>query len=383
MALLAAGLAGALVMTHYRVLFFYATFALAAWAVNRGRGWARLLAVAGLARGLAAPWLARLVQHWILPALSSPSALASAAGYNDFPVDYFRSPLERAWLAAALLALVAGLARRERAAWVLGLWTALTFGLLNIGPAFWLVNNNAWAISLFLPGSVVLGLGLEAAWDGAGRLMAQPPPARAWLGAALRAGLAGALAWAGARGLFAQVAVANAATILATADDVAALEWVAASTPPDAVFLTNSWNWQLHLWAAPDGGAWLWMLTGRRATMPPLDYTYQPEWEAQVRAFNERLAGLAGAQGFSVAAPEFQALLREAGVTHVYIGARGGSLRPEQFMASPDFELLYSNGAAWIFRWRLSQGSGSTSSLFGSAWPWASTIGGRTPSAAR
>lgn len=383
LALLAAGLAAALVMTHYRILFFYVTFVIAAWVVNGGRGWAWLLAVAGFALGLAAPWLARLIQHWILPALSSPSTLASVSGYNDFPVDYFRSPLERAWLAAALLALVAGLARRDRAAWALGLWTALTFGLLNFGPALWLVNNNAWAISLFLPAAALLGLGLEAAWEGAGRLMAQPAPARAWLGAMLRAGLAGALAWAGARGLFAQVAVANAATILATADDVAALEWVAASTPPDAVFLTNSWNWQLHLWAAPDGGAWLWMLTRRRATMPPLDYTYQPDWEARVRAFNERLAALTAAQGFSVAAPEFQALLREAGVTHVYIGARGGALRPEQFTASPDFELLYSNGAAWVFRWRLGQGSGRTNSLFGSAWPWPSTMGARAPSAAR
>jgi hypothetical protein len=48
-------------------------------------------------------------------------------------------------------------------------------------------------------------------------------------------------------------------------------------------------------------------------------------------------------------APETLALLDGLGVTHVYIGARGGSLVPEMFVSSPHYRLLYSNGAAWVF----------------------------------
>ncbi|MBL8056073.1 MAG: hypothetical protein JNK29_05210 [Anaerolineales bacterium] len=381
---LAAGLAAGLVLTHYRVLFFYATFVVAAWLVNGARGWRRLAAVAGLSLGLSAPWLVRLAAPWLLPSLTTPATLTAYAGYNNFPLDYFRSPLERAWLAVALLSLAAGAVRRERAAWTLGLWLALTAGLLNVGPGSWLVNNNAWAISLFLPGAGLVGLGFQMAWEGAGRLWARPAGGLPWAGAALWAVLAGALAWAGLRGFFAQAAVVNPATVLATADDQAALEWVAAHTPATAVFLTNSWNWQGDLWSSPDGGAWLWMLTDRQATMPPVDYSFQAEWEVQVLAFNQQLAALTAQPGFSVSAPEFQALLRGAGVTHVYIGARGGGLRPELFAVSSDFQLLYSNGAAWVFEWRpAAQGRGRLTSPLGTGWPRPSWTAGRVPSAAR
>jgi hypothetical protein len=42
-------------------------------------------------------------------------------------------------------------------------------------------------------------------------------------------------------------------------------------------------------------------------------------------------------------------LLAGAGVTHIFIGARGGPLRPEMFVGHAGYRLLYSNGAAWIF----------------------------------
>ena len=63
-----------------------------------------------------------------------------------------------------------------------------------------------------------------------------------------------------------------------------------------------------------------------------------------MKAFNIR-AGQLG--DFNT--PEALALLRSAGVTHVFIGARGGSLKPEMFMDSPHYSLLFTNGAAWVF----------------------------------
>jgi hypothetical protein len=48
--------------------------------------------------------------------------------------------------------------------------------------------------------------------------------------------------------------------------------------------------------------------------------------------------------------PEALALLRREGVTHVYIGQRGGPIVLDELLNSPAFELEYQHGAAHVFR---------------------------------
>ncbi|MGH2523515.1 MAG: hypothetical protein ACRDH2_13505, partial [Anaerolineales bacterium] len=74
------------------------------------------------------------------------------------------------------------------------------------------------------------------------------------------------------------------------------------------------------------------------------DYTYQADWGPEINAFNERASTLIRSDD-----PAALALLRSAGVTHVFIGARGGNLKPEMFANSPQYRLVYTNGAAWVF----------------------------------
>ena len=155
-------LAAGLVYAHYRVLAFALTFALALLIVRRRLPWRIWLASSGIALVLTGPWLWRHVQVWIAPRLSDPGSYLAAVGYNDFPWQYFNGNLERAWWALAAVGLLAGLIRRERAIWLVALWTALTSAILNIpGAGSWVVNNNSWAISVFLPGSVAAGYALE------------------------------------------------------------------------------------------------------------------------------------------------------------------------------------------------------------------------------
>lgn len=341
-------LASGLLLAHYRVIAFFATFALVALAAGRAHGW-KWMALAALGTlALAAPWAWRLAEHWIAPSVAAPEQLVSPAGYNDFPWAYFQSALERGWLAIALLGAGYGLLRRERVVWLGVGWIVFTFALLNIGAGSWLVNNNAWAISLFIPSALLLGWGVDDLLARAQKSLTAPGERLAWLRRGLAlvvmiavAGLAG---YASVLGLRAQVAMVNPATVQALPDDQAALAWIAEHTPAEAVFLINSWYWQSNIWAAADGGAWIWPLTGRRTTAPPVDYYFDKAWTPQVNALNERIAALTDAS-----APETLALLREAGVTHVFIGARGGGLKPEMFAASPHYRLLYTNGAAWVF----------------------------------
>ena len=115
--------------------------------------------------------------------------------------------------------------------------------------------------------------------------------------------------------------------------------------------MVNGWLWLNRIWASPDGGSWIWPLTGRQTTLPPLDYINQKGWREEVRAFNETMAKVQDA-----GAPETLALLRAASVTHVFIGARGGNLKPEMFTGNPNYRLLYTNGAAWVFE--IAEGGG-------------------------
>jgi hypothetical protein len=338
--LLAAGLG----LTHYRLAAFLCLFGLAALLMGglTRQHWQPLARSVVFAALATAPWLARLAAETLPRFAASPQSLAARGGYNAFPVEYFNTWLERGWLALAAACGLWGVLRRDRAMLVLGVWVALTFGLLNIGPGTWLVNNNAWAITLFLPASAALGWGVAqstkqiARWEiREGRL--------AWVAGALMAAAAG---YAGALGWRAQVDVVRPVTVLATAADVEALAWLERHAPPGAAFLVNGWPWLNNAWASPDGGAWLMPLTTRRATLPPVDYTFQPELRQSVTGLYEALPA-ALEQG--AASTQALALLRQAGVSHIYIGAKGGALRPEMFSASPAYRLVYSNGAAWVF----------------------------------
>jgi hypothetical protein len=352
LALLSAGV----FLTHLRLFLFFGVFVLAALALRWPRGWAgwRALALAViLGGGLALPWIVRLATQALPRVVASPGRLAAATGYNAFPVEYFRSVLDRGWLLAALLALAWGVFRRERAVAAVGLWVAATFGLLNLGPGTWLVNNNSWAITLFVPGSILVGWGADRLLG----LATQPAPndpgnsARVrrwrWLAAfAAQTALAGLAAYAGVRGWKAQVEVVRPVTVLANASDAEALAWVRDHTPAEAVFVVNGWRWLPNIWAGSDGGAWLWPWADRRTTLPPVDYNTDSELQQRVNAFNE-----AAETAFATSpdSPEALALLRQAGVTHVFIGAKGGTLKPEAFAASPDYRLIYTNGADWVF----------------------------------
>ena len=363
-------LAAGLLLTHYRLLAFFAVFVLVALALGRRGGWKIILMAAVIGALLASPWLARLSAVNVLPLLNASGSLAASEDYNRFPVEYFQRELEKGWMTLALLAGVWGVIRRERTVWLVAGWVATTFALLNIGPGTWLVNNNSWAITLFLPGAFALGWGADEglAWAGkaigdlfGGRqpdlarspLAAEDPAlpahsraawARGLLGCVILALATGLAVYAGVKGALNQMSVSNPATILATAQDALALQWVDEHVSSDAVFVVNGWLWLNRIWASPDAGSWIWPLTGRRTTLPPLDYTNQQGWREEVRAFNETMAKVQDA-----GAPETLALLRAAGATHVFIGARGGNLKPEMFAGNPNYHLLYTNGAAWVF----------------------------------
>ncbi len=353
-------LGAGLFLVHARVFLFYLPFAL---LVGLGswlrppfkKGWPRLpmtWPAAGLLLGLLV-----LPRLWVLyrdrPEVFQPALQAGEDGYNIFPAGYVTTGWERAFWAAAAVALallLLGLIRRWpparliRPPIALALWAGLLFLLVggdNIRPGWPIllpeVNLNSLYITLFVPQALVLAAGAVLALERLAR--------RSWLVHALAlTALGGWLALAALFGIRSQVAVLNETTLLVRPADLPALTWLAGHTPPEARVAHSAWAWLRSTWAGSDGGSWITPLTGRRSTTPPVDHLYSPPLTAEINAFNTAASAVA-----DWSTSEAARLLRDHGVTHVFVGVRGGYFDPAALAQNPALRLRYAVDGVFIF----------------------------------
>ncbi|MBI5878472.1 MAG: hypothetical protein HZB53_12555 [Chloroflexi bacterium] len=350
--LLAAAIAaGLLFWVHYRVTFFFATFVAAylllhsLTAGDMRKAVALLRRTAAVAAGallLAAPWLWRLWTTILQPLDTLAVRFAGNDDYNAVPFDLFERP-GMTWLivaagVGALIALWRGGRFRRYSALVL-LWVAITAVALNPGVfgarPTWIVNNFSAAIALYVPEALLIALGLAALADAVPRM--RTGRAETVMQAAV---VVLALVTAPA-----MIDIVNPVTVLAEQSDVDAMAWIRHNTPPDAVFAVNERRWQGQTYMGSDGGYWITNLTGRRTTMPIVFYTQgTPEYVARVNTLARQIEA-----GPDPDDPPWLAALRDWGVTHVYIGVKGGALPLDRFEASPHYRQVYAAGGVHIF----------------------------------
>ncbi|HUN22101.1 MAG TPA: hypothetical protein PK299_03090 [Anaerolineales bacterium] len=343
-------IAGVLI-SHYRVLIFLFVFCgvVFGWQVvvavqsrKLASVLARWLSVVGCAFVGVLPWLIRLVEQVLVRTLQNPVGLRNGLpNYERFPWEYLTSYWEWLWLSIALLGMVLAIWQGKRwAVWLL-LWSVLLFGLLDprwLGlPATWLVVQNTWYIAFWVPGSVGFAW---AVWQAGNWLARHNAELLRWVVPLSLAVVLG-LGW------FRSVGVLPTASEIATNADQEALYWVRDNTPPDAKFLINLWPWyQGTTYAGGDGGYWLPAIALRQTTTPTfirgqvLDLTKRQE----MKAFEDLAWGTT-----DIDSPVFLTALSQARVEYAYIGAAGQHFTPEQFLKSPNWELLFSNGESWVF----------------------------------
>jgi hypothetical protein len=361
-------------LSHYRVLLFYVLFVLAylpvqtLWRVRhlpsargeaRGeivRLWWQLAVVGLLALLIFSPWLAQLVglsvtryQQAGAPELDLQYNFISWEFVTDFGLSV---PLLALALGGTLWGLVRPRARwarlkpaRQWAIVITALWVPLLFLLANPYllhlPGTGLVNNGMVIVGLYVPGAILAGYFLGSLSEAV----------LAWLA---RRGGSGYLAWGRIVLAFVMLAVALVGAKgqlgIRTPDrfyvlpaDEAAMPWIRQNTPPTARFLINTEFWLSNAAIGTDAGYWLPLLAGRETTMPPM---YASDAEP---AYIEQVNALARAAEVAPTAPGTLAMMRAAGVTHVYIGQRGGSLQPEVLAADPHFRPIYHQGPVWVF----------------------------------
>jgi hypothetical protein len=78
--------------------------------------------------------------------------------------------------------------------------------------------------------------------------------------------------------------------------------------------------------------------------MPSVLYAVAPSYFEEVNDLARTVE-----EAPSVDDPALLARLKDEGITHVFVGARGGRLMPQELEASPHYRLLYSSGPARVY----------------------------------
>ena len=338
-------LAAGLFLVHFRVFLIYLPFALVVWLMSWGRN-GRWLIAAGLTSigliGLRAMQLVQLHNNNVGAVINR-----RISGYNAFPVGYYETGWERyfVWAAGGLL-LVLLVAIFQRKWWsplplALTGWIGSLF-LLLIGeplglPETSLINLNSMYITLFVPLAIYLAVIGNRLWQQGQRLPG-----------ILQGNLLILVSAAGTAvflfGIQQQLTILNPQTILAQPADLNGLQWVDEHLPQDATIAVSSWLWLGNTYAGSDGGAWIVQSTGRQSTMPPADYIYSRDLVEQVNGFNETAVSI---EDWSTI--ESANWLRDQGVTHIFIGAKGGFFDPSALSRNPNISLMYAHNGVFVF----------------------------------
>lgn len=360
-----------LALIHMRVFLLYlpAVFVFALFAGRRL--WQNAIHLAGtglLSFLLISPRIWHLGQlHLARQARRASGDSQPPIEKNAFPLGYLTTGWERwFWMTAGvcltlilIYLLIAWWGRKRglisswlaldidplRVASALALWAGIALFLTagaNIHPRLPVllpeVTLNSTFIILFLPLSLVLAITAVSLhhW-----LAAQHPMLHLSLYLVWGGGLASLTLF----GVTAQINILNDTTLLGRPADVAALEWIAENTPPDAVIAHNSWRWLHDVWAGVDGGAWLTPLTGRASSTPPIDHIYNRELAEQVQAFNPAVHAI---DDWST--PAAATFLRNNEIDYIFIGERTGDFDPAKLIQNPAFVLVYRQDGAFIFQ---------------------------------
>ena len=158
-----------------------------------------------------------------------------------------------------------------------------------------------------------------------------------WLAGALVAGLC---LW----GLRETRDILNPVTILATAPDHQAIDWIQANLPQNARFFINVTPWMSQVYRGVDGGWWILTLTGRWQLLPPVVYAWgDPAYIKQVNDW------AAKASAIKSCSADFWDLVRQARLNYIYLRKDAGALQPDGLNGCQGIAPVYQQNGVFIY----------------------------------
>jgi len=375
-------LSAGLLLIHVRVAVVFAILASVLVLVlvmqRRWKGLASCAAAAFVAVLVAAPWLVHLARTPQVRVVLVPAAAQRAqwetsnavpddllwAPHNDFlfatatggllgltPVR-LTLPIRIAaivwWLLLVILLLRAKTRMRDRVdphdAWRLGIvvaWVVLTALLINLDrmglPRLRIVPNGAAIILLFLPVSLVAAHLLRWAVDAS---VSRAQRNAVTVIATILVGVAGAAA---------MLDIVNPSTVLATAADRRALDWIRENTPASSNFAVGVQPWIGGSFIGIDGGYWIPLIAERKANLPPGLYRWVMPAVRVDSITRDLRVWYEASQAGDVT---FLSELRAQHVTHLYFGPRNTTALRSAIAASPRVSRVYARDGVEIYELR-------------------------------
>lgn len=368
--------AAGLALTHYRIAMVYAAFVALylAWvlfvairqrkpALEILQPVARTAVVALLTLAAWSPWLVNLAQNFGARFVGKTSPVGE--GYYSLDVMGITALLQQPSVAIILLLSLGGIVWAVRRRDPLPLLPALTWLLLGLwsNPYFFpgirlpyagYLDATTLATGAWLPVCVLAGYSLSQASGWLLSLAGQPT---------FSSRAAGGMAWLTAAAIAAVTLIGGLASAvqLATLQDIKpymlsadleALNWMRTNLPRDAYVLANPFAWP---WDAPpqavqgsDSGLWVPLIAEVRSSVPPV-----PAYNERLAdpAYIDKLRAIISAEPFDGSKPNFDTL-KAAGITHIFIGSRGGALSPSYLLNSDRVDLRFHRDAVWLFEIR-------------------------------
>jgi len=339
-------LAAGIALTHYRVTLMTAlgaatiilTEGLLRKKTDRWRMVPGIVKMAALALLLGGPWLWHVARSWNE---GFPVAFGSS-GPSFFSLDRLGQnalafPTNAALIGITIAALLTGAVLRnfailEMAVYALGL-------VVFSGPRFsWLHMDTVTVVmSLYFPAAVVIA---AATVD-----LARKPRYRFRLLPSLAAAGGMVLLTVGAYG---HATIVEPGAGYVTQADMAAMAWIRDNVPKDALFMVNTYHFGFNdrYVISIDAGYWIPLLADRQTVTAPMIY---PAERAATPDFLDGLVALDRLNG-GLTTPHSLGLLEQMGVTHVFVGRRGGLIDVEALLSSPQFVREYSADSVYVFR---------------------------------
>jgi hypothetical protein len=306
--------------------------------------WTRVIGQLILAGGIAAvlllPWAWHLLstsgQGYPID-VGSPAATSTYYRLSRLGPGILEHSTNYVFFGLTILAAILGWWRREPVVIALSIWVAsmLLASVPWLGGIY--LDRISVIVSLYFPASVAVGWASVVAVDW---LTTRWRPFR-WI---VWVGLLCLLVW-GAVTLGPAIDPSGA---FVGYDDLPAMAWIQSNTPASAHFLVNTLHWAYlpDYVIGSDAGYWIPLLAGRSTITLPMTYVTERSISPDPV---DGLIAIDHLKG-DLTSPEAVGLLQREGITHVYIGQRGGPISPEVLLRSPVFELEYQNGTAYVFQ---------------------------------
>ncbi|HUP27934.1 MAG TPA: DUF6541 family protein, partial [Chloroflexia bacterium] len=137
-----------------------------------------------------------------------------------------------------------------------------------------------------------------------------------------------------------------------TSGDVDALVWMRDNLPRGSYVLANpfafTWDPPPQSVHGSDAGLWVPLIAGVSSSVPPLPAYNERPFDP---GYIDRLRDIIQFEPFEGQPVDWQEL-KDAGITHIYVGSRGGALDVASLLRSDHTTLLFHRDAAWVFALR-------------------------------